>query len=888
LTAGPAHWGDPPWHRESALNSNQKLSSAIAAVLSVPSFSAYAQLTGQGGAASEGIQEVVVTAQRREQSIQDVPITVQALTSESIRQLNVSNLDDFLRFLPGVSQATNGPAQGEVFMRGISVGGISGSQGGGTTGALPSVAIYLDEQSGQLPGRNLDIYAADLERIEVLEGPQGTLFGGGALAGVLRYITNKPKLNITEGSFDAGYGVTAHGDPNSAITAVINLPLITDTLAIRGVFYNDRRGGYIDNLPSTFTRLGTDEGLARYNGGVVPKDSVVINNYNIVQNNINPLTYTGFRVAALWKINDDWDALLTQTWQNMDSQGVFYQMPYGSEGTTFNAVGLPIGKNPLPPLSVNVFNPSYNKDKFTNTALVVNGKFGDWKAIYSGAYLVRTVDQKQDYTNYARGVFGYYYQCAGYSKTSAAVGKCYTPSTIWQENLKNTHQSQELRVSSPDQYRIRGLVGVYWEDYDIVDSTFWHYVTVPICGATSGLNANCFLPIRPVPGSPAFDPVPPIGFFDDGERVYKQLAEFASIDFDIIPHKLTLTGGIRHFKYDMSQTGGAVGSFYCKVFDPAHPPATDAQGFCLNPYSFDFNTRTAASSSTSTGTRGRANLSWKITPDHLVYVTWSTGFRPGQFNRSTSCHLPNPAPNGPDQYCVPAFTVPDTVTNLEFGWKTEWFDHRLLFNGAIYREDWNNAQTSFFDPQGGLGNLVFATNGPSYRVKGIEPSLIARVTGGLTIQAAASWTSTSQTNSPFLVNNNPASPGFGQNITSVPNPYGPLGSPTSYSPPFKVSGRIRYDWVIDQYNAFVQATGNHQAHMVTATGYVAAYDIPAYSTYGASAGISKGEWAAQVYAENLTNSNASVDIGSGQFIEAEVPLRPRVIGLKVSYAFQEK
>src|SRR6202453_4442475 len=145
-------------------------------------------------------------------------------------------------------------------MRGLSVGG-GGGQGGGTTGAFPAVAIYLDEQSGQVPGRNLDIYAADLERVEVLEGPQGTLFGGGALAGVLRYITNKPKIDVTEGSVDAGYGVTAHGDPNSNVTAVINLPLIEDTLAVRGVIYNDSQGGYINNLPSTFTRSGTDLGV---------------------------------------------------------------------------------------------------------------------------------------------------------------------------------------------------------------------------------------------------------------------------------------------------------------------------------------------------------------------------------------------------------------------------------------------------------------------------------------------------------------------------------------------------------------------------------------------------------------------------------------------------
>src|ERR1700682_4744515 len=274
-------------HGETPLKRNQKLSSAIVAVLSGHSAGAYAQLAAGGASSSGSIQEVVVTAQRRTESIQDVPLTVQALTGDTLKQLNVQSLDDFIKFLPNVTQATNGPGQGEVFMRGISVGG-GGNQGGGTTGALPAVAIYLDEQSGQLPGRNLDVYAADLERIEVLEGPQGTLFGGGALSGVLRYITNKPKLDVTEGNFEAGYGVTAHGDPNSNLTGVINLPVIENTLAVRGVFYNDRHGGYINNLPSTFTRLGTDEGIAGSNGGVVPTNSPVINNYNIVANAINP------------------------------------------------------------------------------------------------------------------------------------------------------------------------------------------------------------------------------------------------------------------------------------------------------------------------------------------------------------------------------------------------------------------------------------------------------------------------------------------------------------------------------------------------------------------------------------------------------------------------
>jgi iron complex outermembrane recepter protein len=856
---------------------NQKLSFAICSILGT--YGASSARAADTPAESDSIGEIVVTAQRRTENIQNVPIQVQALTAETLAQLNVVNFDQFIKYLPNVTQATNGPAQGEIFMRGLSVGG-GGGQGGGTTGAFPAVAIYLDEQSGQVPGRNLDIYAADLERIEVLEGPQGTLFGGGALSGVLRYITNKPKLDVTEGSVDAGYGVTAGGDPNTNATAMINLPLIENTLAVRGVIYNDHQGGYINNLPATFTRSSTDLGIARYNNGVVPTNSVSINNNNIVANDINPLTYTGIRAELLYKINNDWDALLTQSYQNIDANGVFYQMPRGTQGASLTANGTPQGGNPLPPLSVNLFNNSFNHDKFENTALVVNGHISDLKLVYSGAYLVRNVEQLQDYTNYARGVYGYYYQCAGYSKTSAAAGQCYTPSTTWSETERVTHQSQELRLSTPDDKRIRGLVGVYWEKYDITDMTHWRYVTVPTCSPT-GLDVNCYLPIQPWPGSPAFTPNPPTGFFDDVERGYKQLAEFASIDFDVIPHAVTITGAIRHFKYDDSEgPGGDVGSFYCKQFSP-----TTYFGFCPAPYGTNVGTR-APNRTTPSGNRARGNLSWHVTDDILLYYTWSQGFRAGQFNRSTSCHLKGP--DGIDQFCVPAFTVPDNVTNNEVGWKTEWFDHRYQFNGAVYQEVWSNAQTGFFDPQGGLGNLAFATNGPSYRVRGVEPSIIARVTHGLTISASAAWNSSNQINSPYLVDNNPASVNYGKNITSIQNPYGPLGSPTSYSPPFSANARVRYEWAFNDYNAWAQVGGMHQAHMITATGYVPAYDIPAYSSYDASLGVGKDAWTVEVFGQNITNVNSSLSTDSGQFILTEVPQRPRVLGLKFTYKFAGK
>src|SRR5580704_10444721 len=234
------------------MNSNPKLSYAIAAILSGSS-AGMVHAAAATDTDVEAIQEITVTAQRRSENIQNVPISIQALTAKTLSQLNVTTFDDYLKYIPNVTSAGYGPGQSLIFMRGLSTGAL-GTQGSGTDANFPNVAVYLDDQSAQMPYRNLDIYAADIERIEVLEGPQGTLFGAGAQAGVIRYITNKPKLDVTEGNASAGYGTTAHGDNNSNLEAMINLPVIANTLAVRAVIYSDSRGGYINNVPQTFTR----------------------------------------------------------------------------------------------------------------------------------------------------------------------------------------------------------------------------------------------------------------------------------------------------------------------------------------------------------------------------------------------------------------------------------------------------------------------------------------------------------------------------------------------------------------------------------------------------------------------------------------------------------
>ena len=871
---------------------NLKCAAAVAAILGTRMGAAAAadQLpVTDSGQPAAGIQEIIVTAQRRSENVQNVPIAIQAFTGDTLQQLKVTNFQDLLRYLPNVTAPSSGPGQDQVFMRGLSAGSVA-TQSGGSISGFPNVAIYLDEQSGQLPGRNLDVYAADLERVEVLEGPQGTLFGAGAQAGVIRYITNKPKLNATEATVSAGYGTTAGGDPNSDVTALLNLPLINDTLAVRAVVYNDRRGGYINNVFSNFTRQPTDLGIhyANFPAGCgatgtcqVPPGSPVINNAALVKKAINPVSYEGLRVSALWAINDNWNALVTESYQDMDAEGVFYQMPLSSDGVA------------LPQQSVTLFTPSFNKDRFNNTAVVINGRIGDLKLVYAGSYLTRNVQTQQDYTNYARGAYSDYYQCHGADNGLPAT--CFSPATTWTEAERNTHLSQELRLSTPDDWRLRGIVGAFWEELRIYDQLNWNYKTLPPCTAT--VLFGCMTDIGPPPGASINNPAPirgdNVGFFNDVKRGYTQAALFTSLDFDIVPKVLTITVGTRYFHFNNEEKGAVVGSF--------GGPGCYEAGLapCLNNST---NIDKEGLRTTYKGFRSRANVTWHILPDVLAYYTWSQGFRPGAFNRSSACYVKDAA--GIGQYCSPLTYKSDDLINNEVGWKAEFLNHRLQWNGAIYQEDWKNAQVSFFDP-GVLGNVGFNTNGPDYRIRGLETSFIALLTEGLTAQGAVSWDSSKQTNSPHLLANNPAlllnpatAAEFGQPVLLLGNPYGPLGTPSANAPPLQFNLRLRYQWEMNSYHLFAQAGTTHTAHSYTQFGSNPAlssgaaistnqlrFENPPYTMYDASVGVAKDAWSGELYAQNLTNVIQSTWTSTAQFSLQQEITRPRVLGARIGFKF---
>ncbi len=523
----------------------------------------------------------------------------------------------------------------------------------------------------------------------------------------------------------------------------------------------------------------------------------------------------------------------------------------------------------------------------------------------------------------------------------------------WKDIVQNGHQSHELRISTDSESRIRGLFGAFWEKFVINDNMNFNYLGVPQCNpanllaATTGPLASrvdCLSAVGPVPG--AFSSDPSLrqnitnAFGEDDQRGYKQSAFFVSIDLDLIPKVLTLTGGTRRYKYNEFEHGS---EWYTEttsnfpiglVVDHLNGLCTSTPGFCGFPINLD---------KSETGSRSRANLTWHITPDIMAYYTFSQGFRPGGFNRTNSDTMGNifpakeapycagaVAPTGPDavpdarcrptgslfglktqQFFKPAGFNSDNLINNEVGFKSEFLNHRLLFNVSGYYMHWNSIQLSLFDPVH-LGNTTFNVNGPSYTVKGFEVQFVARITDGLSVQGSSSTNSPDQTETPCLVSDrvNAGNPTpIGQCITVIKerrytNPYGVKHTRPAFSPPWMFNMRARYDWEAGGFKPFAWVGASHIGPMsnepasftlgsdlapttpaTTPTTTLLRYDIPGYTTYDAAFGMSKDNWTAQIQASNLSNVYGPSNISSGQFIKSEIPLRPRVVGLLLSYKF---
>jgi outer membrane receptor protein involved in Fe transport len=379
-----------------------------------------------------------------------------------------------------------------------------------------------------------------------------------------------------------------------------------------------------------------------------------------------------------------------------------------------------------------------------------------------------------------------------------------------------------------------------------------------------------FQPQAPLKGTTIFDPsIRPIGtaFINDITRGYKQKAIFGDGSFDFIPKKLTLSLGVRFYSMPTFEAGSTNSVYGCRGA---------AANTCVGASA---SVDALGANKTYDGHKGKVTLTWKATDDVLVYATYSEGFRPGGFNRTTGIITANSPLHG--IFTVPLSFAPDTLKNKELGWKTVWLNHRLQFNGALYQEDWYNVQVQISDAAL-YGNNNFNYNGPDYRVRGVEGDVAFRANDRLTVNASFAWNNSSQQTNPTLLSNS------GVAVSLVPT--AGLGSPLANAPPFQGNIRARYQVPFGEYLGYGQIGAQHSAGSYSSIITVGTFApwrqyLEQYTTYDAALGVTKDAWGLELYGVNLSDTRAQIYYSNQDYVHLITTNRPRTIGLRMSYRF---
>lgn len=908
---------------------NLKISTAVIAiaVMSTGATPAFAQQAEDEG--DLAVADIVVTATRREESLNKVPLAIQALSADALSQLNVGNFEDMVEYLPNVRTASRGPGISSIYIRGLSTD-TPGAQILGVAGVQPNVALYLNDAPASTPGRNLDIYPSDFERVEVLAGPQGTLFGAGAMGGAIRYITAKPNFSDVEGGFTAGAATTKSGDGSFSVDGYFNLPIVKDKIALRLTAYSSKQGGYIDNVLGTYRmpwdpggpgRLPTGNpllvnqaiqtctGVANCvatatgtTGGFQVPIRRSITNADLVEENYNDAQYNGGRATLGVKLSEDWSVEAMGLYQELETDGVFDYTP---------GVG---------DLKVQQYSPNTLRDTIALGSLTLKGRLGMLDMILTSSYQDHRATQQSDYAKYASiGLYLPFYNCdrgvyyAGYA-TSAAQGQtCYAPNNLYRVKNRNTRWTHEFRITTPAEKRIRATLGAFYDINKIFDLTNWSYVL-----RDAGFNYN----LAPHPSVNVLNagPQPRAGFINTIFRRDRQFALYGEASFDIIPEKLILTGGLRYYNEQASMEGGSSTSFTGSVRDICSSVSTDPSGLTTCNYtpratppatlnaSAVLSTNLAGISPAKyTGVIFKGNLTYKITPDSLVYFTYSEGFRPGGFNRK-GC-------NG-GVAAQPAFAAacaanrayaPDNVTNYEIGAKLGLFDRKMQVNLSAYKIDWKGIQVATFNQN--ISNQTFVSNLANATIKGFEGDINARPVPELTLGLGFSYNDTELKG---CTTNAIATVLCAQGVLN------PAGSPLALSPKFQGNMRARYEWEMESgLKPFVQVGFHRVGKTITSVvnntsilyGCRSPYtncgtatingvtvrpgDViqpqpqsfaqPGYSTFEASVGMSMDQWSITLYGDNLGDKRPQLFTSANDGEVRVTTSRPRTFGLRVSY-----
>lgn len=826
----------------------------------------------QAPATDSTLETVVVTAEKVQENLQSVPISVEAFDNRKLTQLGIVNLDDYVALSPAISYMRSqgegdngGPGSAVIYIRGVVSGGD-----GNHSGSEPSVGIYLDEQPVTTITGALPLHIYDVNRVEVLEGPQGTLFGASSEAGTVRLITNKPDPT----KFSAGYNIQANkiesGGAGDVVEGFVNLPL-SDRAAIRLVGWQEHDGGYISNVAGTDANgcifngvrsfpswaIATNPGYystssyAAGSGQCAPYSQIgagAITNAPWRKSNYNTVDTTGGRVALKFDLGDNWTVTPTFQGQSDTTHGFFGYDP---------AVG---------PLEVVHFGPENSHDTWTQTALTIEGKVSNFDVVYAGAYVKRNQHEVADYSDYAE----FYDKMNG--SGAYYTGNNGTP-IMPQQFVIGAGDfemwSQELRMTTPLDRPVHATVGLFlqrqmhniWQDYTMPGYGY---------GSVYGGNPNGFGYIAPndfsVPGYPNTI------WLTDEQRVDRDRAAFGQLTYDI-NQVLSVTAGVRFYKYDNSLIG-----FYGfnSTFSGSEGIATcTLPSIVKNSPCTDLNARTS-----DTGHVPRVNVTYKLSPNKMVYATYSKGFRPGGVNRI----------GGNFPYAA------DFLTNYEVGWKTQWLGNTLRWNGSLFWEDWKNFQFSFL----GANSVTEIANGGAARIKGIENNIDWLVGSNLLLTADFTFID------PVLTENYCGTIG----VTVCPNqvttgnylpggeiigPIAPAGTNLPIAPKFKGNIVARYSLTtMGNWKPYWQVTAMYQtltSQVLRGDQAAVVGNLPAYAMVNLKLGADGlNGMHLDFFINNLTNRLAELSryTASNPSVNNQVyilPAQPRTFGIEFGQDF---
>jgi iron complex outermembrane recepter protein len=510
------------------------------------------------------LDEVVVTARYRAEKLQDVPQNIDVFGSQAIQNLGITQLEDYLTLAPSIAFISTGPGQQRVFMRGVS----DGSNPNFGHSNLSTTGYLVDDLSFNYYGHIPDLHLYDVERIEVLNGPQGTSFGPGALSGAVRIITKKPDPSAFSAGADVDGGQIDGGANNWTYEAYVNLPLVEGQTALRISAYSVQDGGYIDNL------LGTRHWL---NGTTSTNAAWAGDNYNTRD-------IIGTRIGLQQNLPDDWSVTVTGYYQRQQYRGSWEEDP-----TRFG------------PLNLERFAPQGGYDYSRFLDLHVEGDVGIGDLVYAGGYTAQRKRRLYDYSDYA--------QYSGYARSAqasacatdpvhgAGYSGCNVPYMYAVTDALIQQWSNELRLQSKAGGRAHWTVGAYWEKVYDPYSGFIHLPGIKLGGEEAQHLIAAY-------GNLA-TPRPEEWYSDYGDDHYRQVTEFGDLTFDLDPH-WSVEGGIQRYHSSVSETD--TGAYYYAEKVPTFH------------------------SDTSNRTNFKAGVNFKPTAHQLLYFSFAQGYRDGGFN----------------------------------------------------------------------------------------------------------------------------------------------------------------------------------------------------------------------------------------------------------------